>query len=283
MDSQAEWTQLNYYLVDENYLQNMELELVAGAFFKEGNDSLSQQQIVINETAVRALRFETPLDALGAEIVYQSDSSRKTVIGVVKDYNHQVLLSQIDPLALLFDPSRFSLLVVEYSGTYQAAVQSAEVAWSKVNPAEKVDVRDFEEEIMLFYETIFGDLSHVLGVIAFLAIFISCLGLLGMATYTTETRMKEIAIRKVLGGSDQSLVLLLSRGFLTILLISVVLAVPTAYVINNLWLELIAYHVALDFWGILLGIGILLMLGVLTIGSQTMRAAVANPVENLKE
>ena len=111
------------------------------------------------------------------------------------------------------------------------------------HPALKVDYKDFAGEVHKIYDIFFGDLVSVLGVIAALAILISCLGLLGMATYTTETRIKEISIRKVLGSSNGSLVYLLSKGFFVILLIAIGIAVPAAYFINNLWLEPLAYHV----------------------------------------
>jgi len=119
-------------------------------------------------------------------------------------------------------------------------------------------------------------------VIAILAILISCLGLLGMATYTTETRIREISIRKVLGSSNSALVYLLSKGFFSILLISILIAVPAAYFINNLWLEQLAYHVSVDAITILIGVLALILIGTLTIGSQTWRAAFINPVDNLK-
>jgi putative ABC transport system permease protein len=125
-------------------------------------------------------------------------------------------------------------------------------------------------------------LVSVVGVISAIAIIISCLGLLGMATYTTETRIKEISIRKVLGASNNTLILMLSKGFLKLLLLSVVIAVPSAYFLNNLWLELIAYHTSFDLPVILFGVFILLLFGILTIGSQTLRATYVNPVDNLK-
>ena len=109
-------------------------------------------------------------------------------------------------------------------------------------------------------------------VIAFLAIMISCLGLLGMATYTTETRIKEISIRKVLGSSNKSLIILLSKGFVGLLCIAILIAVPSAYFLNNLWLEHVAYHTSFDLTVIALGVFLLAVFGVATIGSQTVRA-----------
>jgi putative ABC transport system permease protein len=111
---------------------------------------------------------------------------------------------------------------------------------------------------------------------------ISCLGLLGMATYATETRMKEISIRKVLGSGSTALVLLLSKGFLAVLALAIAIGVPATYFINNLWLELIAYHTTISVPVIVQGVLILLLFGVLTVGSQTIRATFVNPVDNLK-
>lgn len=123
---------------------------------------------------------------------------------------------------------------------------------------------------------------HILGVIASLAIMISCLGLLGMAMYSIETRMKEISVRKVLGSSNQQLIVLLSKGFLKLLIIAVMTGTPLAIFMNNLWLQQIAYHTDITFGVAAIAAMILLFLGGATIGSQTLRAAYMNPVDNLK-
>ncbi len=151
-----------------------------------------------------------------------------------------------------------------------------------MNPNLKADLKPVEEEIKFFYNTIFGDMVHILGVVASMAIIISCLGLLGMATYTIETRLKEISVRKVLGSSNKDLVFLLSKGFLNLLVVAIVIGTPLAWFINNMWLELIAYHTSFNTPIILSGISILLTLGAITISSQTLRAAYTNPVDNLK-
>jgi putative ABC transport system permease protein len=185
-------------------------------------------------------------------------------------------------MALLYNPDEYKVLQVKYSGNHQQASQAVEKAWSTVNPDLKSDVRDFKAEMDVFYDTIFGDAVDILSVIAGLAIFISCLGLLGMVTYTTETRMKEISIRRILGSSNGGLVYLLSKDFLSLLLISILVAVPAAYFLNNFWLELMAYHVSVDGITILLGMSFLIFFGVITICSQTWRALFVNPTENLK-
>ncbi|HEY0742837.1 MAG TPA: ABC transporter permease [Chryseosolibacter sp.] len=280
--SDNEWTNLSYFNVDEDYLANMEIEMVAGKHFTAERGDANKNFIVLNEEAVRAFNFKNVSEAIGQEIIFRADSSKKVICGVVKNYNHGSLWSKVEPMALMYDRSQVSLLQVRYEGSSEEATKAIEKAWATVNPGLKSDLKEVEEEIKFFYNTVFGDIVNILGFIAGLAIMISCLGLLGMATYSIETRMKEVSIRKVLGSSDQGLVLLLSKGFFKMLLIAVAIGIPLAWFINNLWLEMIAYRTEISVGVIALGVGVLLVLGAITIGSQTIRAAFANPAENLK-
>lgn len=279
--SEKEWTNLNFFAVDEDYLTNLDIKLVAGEFFRHGSTTNSSS-IVINEEAVKALHYASAHEALGQEIIYQPDSLRKRIIGVIEDYNHTLLMEKIAPLALMYSPDRYQIVQMAYTGNTADAMETAEKAWAAVNPGKKADIKDFEGEIRLFYERVFGDAVHVLEFVAILAITISCMGLLGMATYTTESRIKEISVRKILGISNSGLVYLLSRGFLIMLGLSILIAVPLSFFANNAWLQFLPYHVAVD--GVTIGLGILALLvfGVLTIGSQTWRATYVNPVDNLK-
>jgi putative ABC transport system permease protein len=206
-----------YFTVDEDYLANMQLKLLAGNFFKGEHGASNKNFVVVNEATVKKLNFKSPLDAIGEPVIFTNDSTAKTILGVVGDYNHRDLTKAISPVILLYDPSAFNVMQVAYTGTFANASRSVEKAWATVNPGLKVDYTEVESEINKFYEIIFGDMVKVLGFISFLAILISCLGLLGMATYATETRIKEISIRKVLGSSSGALVLLLSRGFMRML------------------------------------------------------------------
>lgn len=280
---EAEWTDFAIFQVDEDYLSNMDLKLVAGKFFSAEAGESNKNHIIINEAAAKKMQFTNAVDAVGEELIIQHDSTRRSIVGVVADYNHRDLTRQISPLALMYEPHQLSLLQVRYTGTYEGAAKTIEKSWATVNPAMKIDYKEVNSEIKQFYSIVFGDIVKVLGFISFLTILISCLGLLGMATYTTETRIKEISIRKVLGSSCAALVMLLSKGFITILAIAILIGVPMAYVVNNWWLQLIAYHTHIDLWVILIGVAALVLFGVVTIGSQTFRATFVKPVENLKE
>jgi putative ABC transport system permease protein len=271
-----------YFLVDEDYASNMELKLLAGEFFREANGTSNKDLVIINEAALEKLNFETAHDAVGEPIIFLNDTTSKTVVGVVGNYNHRNLTRGIEPMLLLYDSAALNVMQVAYHGTYDKAASSIEKAWSTINPDLKVDYTAVESEINKFYDLVFGDLIKVLGFVSFLAIVISCLGLLGMATYATETRMKEISIRKVLGSSGASLVLLLSKGFIGILGLSVLIGVPLAWLFNNFWLELIAYHTTVGPGVIGIAVLVLVFFGVITVGSQTIRATFVKAVDNLK-
>jgi len=279
---ERDWTILNYFSVDEDYLKNIDVHMVSGRFFTAGDGPSKKNFIVLNEEAVKAFQFNGEANAVGQEIIRQEDSTRLQVIGVVKSYNHQMLMQKREPMALLYNPAQFNLLQVKYSGSYLRAGETVDTAWAKINPAVKVDYKDFSAEVHKLYNVLFGDLVNILSLIAFLAVAISCLGLLGMATYTTETRIKEISIRKVLGSSDGAIIYLLSKGFFAILLMAIAIAVPAAYVLNTFWLEKLAYHVTVSMPMVLSGVLILILFGALTVGSQTWRAVFVKPVENLK-
>jgi putative ABC transport system permease protein len=280
--SDKDVTMVDYFSVDAAYLDNMSIPLVAGRNFDAAAGLSNKNFLLINEQAVKALKYGDPHDALGKVVFGADDSARYEIIGVIRDYNHQVLIDKIAPMALKYNPDGFAILQVKYSGKPEAAAATIESVWAKVNPNQKIDFKDFEEEVKGFYNTVFSDFVSIIGVISFMAIVISCLGLLGMATYATETRMKEISIRKVLGSSSSSLVFLLSKSFMILLLAAVVVAVPISWFVNSLWLDLIAYRVTLGPSVIISGVSILFVLGILTIGSQTLRAAFANPVSSLK-
>ncbi len=277
-----EWSNMGYFLVDEDYLTNMGVPLVAGRFFSDRATAVTQNYVVINQTAVTHFRFASAQEAVGQTLLIERDSSERTILGVVADYNHRDLTQPISPMALVYDSAQFNLLQVSYTGTYAEVARVIEGAWAAVNPGLKADVEPVDSEVKQFYEIIFGDIARVLAVISFLAIFISCLGLLGMATYTTETRIKEISIRKVLGSSNGSLVVLLSKGFVGLLAMSVALGVPLAYFVNNLWLQLIAYRASFSVSIVLTSMAVLLAFGGVTIASQTLRAMFVNPVQHLK-
>jgi putative ABC transport system permease protein len=277
------WSNLTYFSVDEDYLTNMGLTLVAGKFFSGDAGASNSTFIVLNEEAVQEYQFASPAEAVGQSLVVRDDSTERQIIGVIKNYYHELFTESLKPMALMYNPQEYSLLQISYTGDFKNASRTAETVWANINPGLKADVKDFEKEMGAMYEIIFGTMVKVLGFVATLAIIISCLGLLGMATYTIQTRKKEIAVRKILGSSSQSLIYILSKGYLVILAIAIMISVPAAYFMNTLWLEMFAVHVSVDMLTISVGVLILVVFGLFTIGSQTIQAAFVNPVDNLKD
>jgi putative ABC transport system permease protein len=260
----------------------MNIELVAGKFYSNELNTSNANFVVLNEEAVRSYQLGRPMDAIGKTIIFRRDSTERQVIGVVKDYFYEFFGDRISPMALMYNPEEFNQLQIVYTGDFKQASATVEKVWTGINPGIKVDVRDFEAELGELFQIIFGTLLRVISFVAFLAIVISCLGLLGMATYTIETKKKEIAIRKILGTSNGSLVFNLSKGYVIILLLAILISVPAAYFMNNFWLQNLAYHVNVDFVTISIGVFVLIFLGLFTVGSQTIQAIRINPVDNLK-
>ena len=271
----------NFFDVNSGAKDVLGLEVIAGENLPvEGNDNL----IMINEFAVKDFKLGSNEQAIGKQLAIQDGDSFKNVqiAGVVKDFQFLSPDREMQSLVLRNRNDALGFALVKVSGENQAQTLSAlETAWKEVNPASKFSYKYLDEEL-LFIHQVLGDVMSVIGLISFLAIFVSCLGLLGMATYTAQTRTKEIGIRKTLGSSIPQIIYLLSKGFLKLLGFAVLLAVPAAYFINNLWLEFFASRVSIGVIPIGIGVGSILIISLGIILSQAYRAAQVNPIDSLK-
>ncbi len=276
---EAEEMEFSYFAVDPDYIDNMGLELVAGRNFPQELDLQTERFIIMNETATSTLGFDTPLDAVG-EPIYINDTTEVEIIGVIEDYHHQAMITSIGPMALRIQPVDYSHLQVTVAGT--EAIASIETAWASINPNLKIDYIYLKDEIKQFYQLMFGDLVKIISLFSFIAICVSCLGLLGMAIFNMETRLKEISIRKVLGANSKSVIYVLSKGFIKMLAISALVALPLAFFINQLWLEAIAYRINIGAGVLIFGVLVIMTLGLLTVASQALRALRSNPIDTLR-
>ncbi|WP_339878304.1 ABC transporter permease [uncultured Algoriphagus sp.] len=271
----------NFFDVNSGAKDVLGLEVIAGENLPvEGNDNL----IMINEFAVKDFKLGSNEQAIGKQLAIQDgdDFKNAQIAGVVKDFQFLSPDREMQSLVLRNRNDALGFALVKVSGENQAQTLSAlETAWKEVNPASKFSYKYLDEEL-LFIHQVLGDVMSVIGLISFLAIFVSCLGLLGMATYTAQTRTKEIGIRKTLGSSIPQIIYLLSKGFLKLLGFAVLLAVPAAYFINNLWLEFFASRVSIGVIPIGIGVGSILVISLGIILSQAYRAAQVNPIESLK-
>ena len=260
----------------------MGLQLIAGENFPQKTTATGDERLILNEKALPAYQLGTPAEAVG-KVLWLNDSTPATVQGVVRDFHYRILEHGIEPFALRFSPQHHGMLlhVRLTPGDPMLAMASLGSIWKKVDGVHPFKAEFMEASIQKAYQHV-GLVSGLIGFFALLGLSLACIGLLGMVTYTVATKVKEIGIRKVLGASASEVTLLLSRHFLVLLGVAVAIALPTGYFLSNLLLQLFVYRIAVG--GLILGGSavVLLLLGLLTIGAQAVKAALANPVESLR-
>ncbi|MFM9950097.1 MAG: ABC transporter permease [Saprospiraceae bacterium] len=267
--------------VDANYIPVMGLELIAGENFPENRASEKEQYLILNEKAVKSFELGTSAEAVG-KTLWLGDDTPVTIRGVIRDFNYRNFEHGIEPFALRNAPFEHGILHVRLApGDPSTALAALEGIWKKIDQVHSFKAEFMEESMRRAYSpvTLMGWLASFF---ALLALSLACIGLLGMVTYTVSTRVKEIGVRKVLGASVSEVTLLLSRRFMVLLGMAVVIAIPAAYFLCNLFLNLFVYRIEVG--GLILGGSTLalLALGLLTVGIQVVRAALANPVKSLR-
>jgi putative ABC transport system permease protein len=281
--SEKEYQSLTVLATDEKFVENLEINIVAGKNLPDSSQS-SNRFILVNESASRRLGFQNPSEMVGQLMEQYNSNEVFEVIGVVEDFRFRMPSEEdkIAPLMITNQPSNFryaNLKIVSID--LATTITHLKESWEHIDPIHPIDYQFYDQQLAETNQG-FVDIVSIIGFFAFLAITIACLGLLGIATYTTERKSKEIGIRKVMGANDWSIALLLSRSFLKMLILSIFIGAPLSYVVNNLWLQHFPNRVEFGFGTVLIGTLALLVLGVLTIGSQTFRAAKQNPVDTLK-
>jgi len=270
------------YFVDENYLGNFNLKLVAGKNFSSNTAKKREQFAIVNENFVKNFQLGTPMDAIGKTIIV-GDSTMLTITGVLKDFLFKPADYALEPMLLRYDPARWSILNVNIASanTMQTTAQ-LEAAWKKLDPYHAFEGKFYEDNI----QEIFADMRDAVWIIAFIGIIgitIACLGLLGITIFTIQSKTKEISIRKVIGATPASLVRLLSRSYLQVMAIAVLIGIPVGVLLGNMILQQMSQRISLSVGLFIPGVIIVVLLSVLTIGSQTLRAASLNPVRGLRE
>jgi putative ABC transport system permease protein len=273
-------TNLDLYFVDFDYINQYKLKLVAGRGFSREFKTDSSQAMVINEAAARSLGYASPKDAVGRDF---SQWGRKgKIIGVLKDFHYKSLQQKIQPLTMRIETWGFYLLSIKVSSeNLPATLKTIESKWSQVIPNRPFEYYFLDEFFDKQYraEERFGNLFTNFAV---LAIFISCLGLLGLASYSTIQRTKEIGVRKVLGASVSNIVNLLSVEFIKLVLIAFVIAAPVGWFGMNIWLSDFAYRTTITWWIFAVAGTSAILIAFFTISFQAIRAALMNPVKSLR-
>jgi|WetSurSiteA1Bulk_404760.scaffolds.fasta_scaffold02584_2 putative ABC transport system permease protein len=281
INKEDEKVQGHYFSVDENYIPAMGLTLLAGQNFPPGMNTEREKFVVVNEYATHQFKLGTPSEAIGKYLILD-DSTYVQVIGVIKDYKYAALFLTQKSLILRVEPNKYNLAVFRFSSPdLQGSVEKLKIEWKKIDPVHEMQ-GDFLDNTIKEYYSFFGDVLYTVGYACFLVIIISCLGLLGMATFSTQTRIREIAIRKAYGAMPANILLLISRGYIGLLIIAAIIAAPLAYLLNKMWFQYMVDHVSFGAGTLLFGILFVVFIGLLTIGSQTIKASRTNPAEMLK-
>jgi putative ABC transport system permease protein len=267
--------------VDTAFLNVYEIPLLAG---RNIHASDTTNEYVINETAVHAFGFKSPEDAIG-KIIGQHTIQRFRIVGVVKDFHLQDFYKTIDPMAFESEKDNLSTFNIKLAGhdpaAWQATLKAIEKKWYQFYPPESFSYKFYDETLEGMYEQE-RHLAKLISLATGIAIFISCLGLFGLAVLTAFQRTKEIGIRKVLGASVPGIVRLLSKEYLQLVIVAIVLATPLAWWAMNKWLQNFAYRIQLQWWMFLLAGLIGIAIAMLTVSVQAIKAAVANPVKSLR-
>jgi putative ABC transport system permease protein len=271
--------------VDENYFNLFEIPLVAGRNFTR--ESRFNGEIIINEEAVKVYGFKNPEDAVNNKLIFDGfDGQSIEIVGVVKNYHQESPKSALQQV--VFNPiNADDLNLTKYfsvkinGSSIKQTIGQIKNKWNKIFPGKPFEYEFLDEAFNSQYKADM-QFGEVFGLFTVLAIVISCLGLLGLASYTNLRRTKEIGIRKVLGASIPAIISLLSADFTKWVLIGNVLACPAAYYLMNMWLQDFTYRVELTWWMFALAGGIALLIALATVSFQAIKAATANPVESLR-
>jgi predicted permease len=275
--------------VDQNYLDLHEYKLIAGSNFKERPaTAAAAREVIVNQKALKRLNIgnNDPRQAIGQEITFRSFNGTRTmtIVGVMKDFHYGKVDDLIEPAAFIpWTPGDRAILNARIQSTdLPATMARIESAWKKIDRIHPFEAKFYDQEIEEAYSE-FSTMIKIIGFLSLLAVSIASLGLFGMVVFTTETRRKEISIRKVMGASAGNLIYLLSRDFLWLLSIATLIALPVTYVFfENVVLMRFPYHTPVQVAELVAGLLAVLLIAFGMIGSQTVRAARSNPAEVLK-
>jgi ABC-type antimicrobial peptide transport system permease subunit len=263
---------------DEDYFKTFGLQMLAGRRFGKSD---TVNEVVINETLMKKLGIKEPDNMVGKDIRFGTQSWKK-IVGVVKDFKTNSLKEDIKPLAIAEKRSNYGVTAVKLQSTNIPKTRAAvEVAWNQSYPEYAFTSSYMEDTIAEFYEQD-AQLSLLYKIFAGIAIFISCLGLYGLVSFMAIQKTKEIGVRKVLGASIKNIILLFSKEFTILILISSVIAIPVAYYMMNNWLQNFVFRIKINAGIFVLAIVLSIIIAWIAVGYKSIKAAIANPVKSLR-
>ena len=280
VENSDEGLTMGTYKVDHDFLDTYAMEVIAGRWFSNDLQTDADEVMLINEAAAKRLGFATPEAALGTRLVWARRRTL-TVVGVVKDFHVVSFRKAIEPTLFMLDPEYYYLSVRLHADDLAATLAHLETTMATFAPQRPFEFFFVDERFDALHRAD-QQLGLIFGAFSLLATLIACLGLFGLTAFTAEQRTKEVGIRKVLGASAASIVLLLSRDFTRLVVAALVVAAPLAYLAMNRWLDAFTYRVPLSGWIFLLAGGLALLIAFATVSYQATKAARVNPVESLR-
>ncbi|HTQ65357.1 MAG TPA: ABC transporter permease [Puia sp.] len=277
-------TDASFDMCDMNYIPLFDLKIIAG---RNLFPSDTIREFLINETCAKQLGFAKPEDAIGKPVEIGMNGGKGPVVGVIKDFNSKSLHEPIIPFFMSsFKRAERAIsikLATEGKGIshFQSILSQIQKLWKAEYPNEKFEYSFFDQTIARLYEKE-QKTSALMNLAMIIAIFISCMGLLGLATYAAEQRTKEIGIRKVLGASVTNIVSMLTKDFVWLVAIAILVASPIAYYFMYKWLEDFAYKIQISWWIFVMAGAIAVVIALITVSFQAIKAAIANPVKSLR-
>lgn len=279
----GEMVLVGQFPVDAHFIRNMELEVIAGRDFLETPPTQRPDCIIVNESAVNFFGFSSPVEALDQTITLTEDGSQTgRIIGVVRDFISQNVRAPIYPLMIRIDPKLLRIVQIQFEKErLDEVIQHIKSVWKDLAPDQPIQMTLFKRELHDYFAASESPLQ-ALGLLSIISCMIAFMGLFGMVIYDTESRFKEIGVRKVLGARFNDVVKTLSKQFMILLLAGTVFAAPVAWYANTKILQSMTHHINVDFPLFAIGFAIMLGIGFTIILSYTYRAARSNPVDSLR-
>ncbi|MEO8765382.1 MAG: ABC transporter permease [Ginsengibacter sp.] len=271
---------LTNFKIDENYIPTLGMHVATGRNFSQefASDSTG---ILLNETAVQLFGFKDPL----AAVLYRPDDNGKPmtfhIIGVVKDFNYNSMHEKVGPLVIEYGPYSGNIALQINTKNISSLISQVENKWNSMSPGQPFSYTFMDNDFDHLYNAD-QRTSKLFMTFAVFAIFIACLGLFGLVTYAAEQRTKEIGIRKVLGAGISGIVAMLLKDFAKLIMIASLISFPVAWWMMNKWLQSFAYRIGISWWVFILAAVFAIVIALITVSFQAIKAAIANPVNSLR-
>jgi putative ABC transport system permease protein len=272
--------------VDHDYVKTLEIKLARGRDFSKAISTDTEGALLMNQAMVERLGWQDGI-AEQAELFFKEGGKKvpmyqTVVVGVVNNFNFRDLTTPMQPILIKIDPGRYNYILARInSNTTAGSIDYLKTVWEEFQFEQPFEFTFLVDDMNRVYRRV-ENFAAVARYGTFFAIFIACLGLFGLASFTVEKRTKEIGIRKVLGATVPGLIRLISKEFLTLVLLANIIAWPVAYYAMKIWLQNFAYRTSIEFWTFLVAAGLAFFIALFTVSYQAIKTALANPVKSIR-